>query len=162
IMESYVDNLLAKAKKRCDHPEVLRVILSRLIEYRVMLNLEKCVFGVIGGKLLGYIISSRGIDVDPTKIWAVLEMVPPLSESGIRSFLGKLGAIRRFIPDLGFFVHPIKNLLKKDYSINWTEDCNEAFSAVKRFLLSPPTLMPPKLDHPLILYSRATDVSLAC
>ncbi|KAH9322427.1 hypothetical protein KI387_017066 [Taxus chinensis] len=58
IMESYVDDLLAKAKKCCDHPEVLRVILSRLIEYRVMLNPEKCVFGVTGGKLLGYIISS--------------------------------------------------------------------------------------------------------
>ncbi|KAH9302656.1 hypothetical protein KI387_014239, partial [Taxus chinensis] len=45
IMESYVDDLLAKAKKRCDYLEVLRVILSRLIEYGVMLNLEKCVFG---------------------------------------------------------------------------------------------------------------------
>ncbi|KAH9302789.1 hypothetical protein KI387_014372, partial [Taxus chinensis] len=74
-------DLLAKAKKRCDHPEVLCVILSRLIEYRVTLNPEKCVFGVTGGKLLGYIISSRGIDVDPTKIRAVLEMVPPSDES---------------------------------------------------------------------------------
>ncbi|KAH9303528.1 hypothetical protein KI387_043890 [Taxus chinensis] len=162
IVESYVDDLLAKAKKRCDHPEVLRIILSRLIEYGVTLNPEKCVFGVTGGKLLGYIISSRGIDVDPTKIWAVLEMVPPSSESGIRSFLGKLGAIRRFIPDLSFVIHPINNLLKKDYSIDWTEDCNEAFDAVNHFLLSPPTLMPPKLDRPLILYSRATNVSLAC
>ncbi|KAH9301728.1 hypothetical protein KI387_013311, partial [Taxus chinensis] len=156
---SYVDDLLAKAKKRCDHPEVLCVILSRLIEYGVTLNPEKCVFGVTGGKLLGYIISSRGIDIDPTKIQAVLEMVPPSSESGIRSFLRKLGSIRRFIPDLSFAIHPINNLLKKYYSIDWTEDCNEAFNAVKRFLLSPPTLMPPKLDRPLILYSWATDVS---
>ncbi|KAH9329832.1 hypothetical protein KI387_001940, partial [Taxus chinensis] len=44
IVESYVDDLLAKAKKRCDHPEVLRIILSRLIEYGVTLNPEKCVF----------------------------------------------------------------------------------------------------------------------
>ncbi|KAH9291048.1 hypothetical protein KI387_044177 [Taxus chinensis] len=153
IMESYVDDLLAKAKKRCDHPEVLCVILSRLIEYGVTLNPEKCVFGVTGGKLLGYIISSRGIDVDPTKIRAVLKMVPPSDESGIRSFLRKLGAIRRFIPDLSFAIHPINNFLKKDYSIDWTEDCKEAFDAVKRFLLSPPTLIPPKLDRPLILYS---------
>ncbi|KAH9330091.1 hypothetical protein KI387_002199, partial [Taxus chinensis] len=58
--------------------------------YGVTLNLKKCVFGVTGGKLLGYIISSRGIDVDPTKIRAVPEMVPPSSESGIRSFLEKL------------------------------------------------------------------------
>ncbi|KAH9320363.1 hypothetical protein KI387_043959 [Taxus chinensis] len=162
IVESYVDDLLAKAKKRCDHPEVLRIILSRLIEYGVTLNPEKYVFGVTGGKLLGYIISSRGIDVDPTKIRAVVEMVPPSDESGIRSFLGKLGAIQRFIPDLSFAIHPINNLLKKDYSIDWTKDCNKAFDTVKSFLLSPPTLMPPKLDRPLILYSRATNVSLAC
>ncbi|KAH9314591.1 hypothetical protein KI387_023218, partial [Taxus chinensis] len=127
----------------------------------VTLNLEKCVLCVTGGKLLGYIISSRGIDVDPTKIRAVLEMVPPSNESGIRSFLGKLGAIWRFISDLSFAIHPINNLLKKDYSIDWTEDCNEALDAVKHFLLSPPTLMPPKLDRQLILYSRATNVSLA-
>ncbi|KAH9307718.1 hypothetical protein KI387_035629, partial [Taxus chinensis] len=76
-------DLLAKAKKRCDHPEILRVILSRLIEYRVTLNPEKCIFGVTGGKLLGYIISSRGIDVDPTIILAILEMVPPSDEFGI-------------------------------------------------------------------------------
>ncbi|KAH9327788.1 hypothetical protein KI387_007966, partial [Taxus chinensis] len=83
IVESYVDDLLAKAKKHCDHPEVLCIILSRLIEYGVTLNPEKCVFGVTGGKLLGYIISSRGIDVDPAKIWVVLEMIPPSDESGI-------------------------------------------------------------------------------
>ncbi|KAH9320379.1 hypothetical protein KI387_043975 [Taxus chinensis] len=162
IVKSYVDDLLAKTKKRYDHLEVLHIILSRLIEYRVTLNPEKCVFGVTGGKLLGYIISSRGIAVDPTKIWAVLEMVPPSNEYGIRSFLEKLGAIRRFIPDLSFAIHPINNLLKKYYSIDWTEDCNKAFDAIKRFLLSPPMLMPPKLDRPLILYSQATDVSLAC
>ncbi|KAH9306109.1 hypothetical protein KI387_010513, partial [Taxus chinensis] len=127
----------------------------------VMLNPERCIFGVTGGKLLGYIISSRGIDVDPTKIRAVLEMVPPSSESGIRSFLRKQGAIRRFIPDLSFAVHPINNLLKKDYSLDWTKDYNEAFDVVKHFFLSPPTLMPPKLDRLLILYSRATNVSLA-
>ncbi|KAH9307268.1 hypothetical protein KI387_035179, partial [Taxus chinensis] len=88
IMESYVDDLLAKAMKCCDHPEVLCVILSRLIEYRVTLNQEKCVFGVTGGKLLGYIISSRGIDVDQNP--AVLEMIPPSNDYGIRSFLKKL------------------------------------------------------------------------
>ncbi|KAH9298926.1 hypothetical protein KI387_030608, partial [Taxus chinensis] len=118
------------AKKRCDHPEVLRVILSRLIEYGVTLNLEKCVFGVTRGKLIVYIISSRGINVDPAKIKAVLEMVPPSDESGIRSFLKKLGAIQRFIPDLSFAIHPINNLLKKYYNIDWTEDCNEAFNAI--------------------------------
>ncbi|KAH9322273.1 hypothetical protein KI387_016912, partial [Taxus chinensis] len=76
-------DLLAKAKKHCDHPKVLRVILSRLIGYGVMLNLEKYIFGVTGGKLLGYIISSRGIDVDLAKIWAILEMTLPSDESGI-------------------------------------------------------------------------------
>ncbi|KAH9314421.1 hypothetical protein KI387_023048, partial [Taxus chinensis] len=65
---TYVDDLLAKARRRCDHPKLLHVILSRLLEYGVTLNPEKCIFGVTGGKLLGYIIVSRGIDVDPAKI----------------------------------------------------------------------------------------------
>jgi predicted HD phosphohydrolase len=57
IMEDYVDDILGKSKTREDHPIILRRIFERLREYKVRLNPKKCVFGVLSGKLLGFIMS---------------------------------------------------------------------------------------------------------
>ena len=53
-------------------------------------TLQKCTFGVTTGKLLGFLVSDRRIEVDPSKIKAILEMPPPKSEKEIRGFLGQL------------------------------------------------------------------------
>ncbi|KAH9309902.1 hypothetical protein KI387_037813, partial [Taxus chinensis] len=59
IMEDYVDDILGKSKTREEHPIILRRIFERLREYKVRLNPKKCVFGVLSGKLLGFIVSRR-------------------------------------------------------------------------------------------------------
>ena len=51
------------------------------------LNPKKCVFGVIVGKIFGFLIT-KGIEVDPTKINAILEMKPPKIKKEVRIFLG--------------------------------------------------------------------------
>lgn len=68
IMEDYVDDILAKYRTRDGHLDVLAKIFNRLEQYKVRLNPKKYVFGVIVGKLLGLIVSNRGIEVDPTKV----------------------------------------------------------------------------------------------
>ncbi|GLJ30588.1 hypothetical protein SUGI_0605680 [Cryptomeria japonica] len=77
IMEDYVDDLLAKSLTREGHLEILEKIFDRLEQYHVRLNPKKCVFGVTSGKLLGYIVSSKGIEVDPAKVKAIMDMPPP-------------------------------------------------------------------------------------
>ena len=61
------------------------------------LNPKKCTFGVTSGKLLGYMVSGRGIEVDPDKIRAILDMPAPRIEREVRGFLGRLQYISRFI-----------------------------------------------------------------
>ncbi len=75
---------------------------------------------VIAGKLLGHMVSSRGIEVDPTKIKAILEMPPPKIEKEIRGFLGRLQYISRFIARLTITCEPIFKLLKKGEPKEWT------------------------------------------
>ncbi|KAH9313496.1 hypothetical protein KI387_022123, partial [Taxus chinensis] len=67
ILEDYVDDLLGKSKHRSEHLDVLTIIFDRLLQYSVRLQPKKCAFGVLSGKLLGFIISLRGIEVDPSK-----------------------------------------------------------------------------------------------
>ena len=64
------------------------------------LNPAKCAFGVTSGKLLGYVISSRGIEIDPTKIKAIMSMPPPKIDKLIRGFIGRLQYISWFISNM--------------------------------------------------------------
>ena len=87
-VEVYVDNMIVKSKDRESHTMNLRKFFERIRKYRLRLNPQKCTFGVTAGKLLGSLMSVRGIEVDPSKIKAILEMPPPRSEKEIKGFLG--------------------------------------------------------------------------
>lgn len=64
LMEDYVDDLLKKSLTHKDHLNVLGKFFKRLEEYKVHMNPKKCFFSVTSGKLFGYIVSHRGIEVD--------------------------------------------------------------------------------------------------
>ena len=79
-VEVYVNDMILKSRERKGHIVNLRKFFERIKEYRPRLNLQKCTFGVTVGKLLGFLVSDRGIEVDPSKIKAILEIPPPKSE----------------------------------------------------------------------------------
>lgn len=85
-VEAYVDDMIAMSKTREGHLPILRKFFERLRKFRMRLDPQKCTFGVTAGKMLGFMITSRGIEVNPSKTKAVLEMKPPESEKGVRSF----------------------------------------------------------------------------
>ena len=73
-VEVYLDDMIVKSEKREGHFEALDKFLVRLEKYNPRLNLKKCVFRITSGKLLGHIVSERGIEVDSDKIKAIQEM----------------------------------------------------------------------------------------
>lgn len=97
IVEDYVDDILVKSKTASQHIQHLEKIAPRLLQYQLRLNPQKCVFGVSSGKLLGFIVSKRGIEADPIKIRAIINMPPPRNIKELRSLLGQLQPLRRFI-----------------------------------------------------------------
>ena len=86
---------------------MLRRLFERLRKYQLKLNPAKCSFGVKTGKLLGFIVSGRGIEVDRDKAKAIQEMPAPKTEKEVRSFLGRLNYIARFISQLTVTCEPI-------------------------------------------------------
>ena len=95
--EVYVDDMIVKSKEGEGHIINLRKFFERIKEYRLRLNLQKCTFGVTTGKLLGFLVSDRGIKFDPSKIKTISEIPSPKSEKEIRGFVGRLQYISRFI-----------------------------------------------------------------
>lgn len=76
-MEVYMDDILVKSLKVGDHVKNLNEIFQILRRYQMKLNLLKCTFGVCSRKVLGYIVNQRGIEVNPEKVKALIEMRSP-------------------------------------------------------------------------------------
>ena len=92
----------------------LQRFFERIRQFRLRLNPKKCTFGVTSGKLLGHIVSERGIEVDPEKIKAILDMPAPRNEKEIRGFLGRPQYINCFLARLTDICEPILCLLRKN------------------------------------------------
>jgi hypothetical protein len=76
-IEAYIDDIVVKSKKRVDLLDDLKETFDNLRKYKMILNPKKCVFGVSLGKLLGHMVSSNGIDANPTKVEAIKKLQPP-------------------------------------------------------------------------------------
>ena len=149
-VEVYVDDMLVKSKEEGDHLDDLRETFEILHKYQMKLNPSKYVFGVYSSKFLGFMISQRGIEVNLDKIKAILEMQPPKTTKEIQRLTGRVAALNRFMSRstdkcLLFF-----KTLKKAYV--WTDECQQAFEELKRYLTEPPLLNPSKQGEELYLY----------
>ncbi|KAG8492013.1 hypothetical protein CXB51_015340 [Gossypium anomalum] len=151
-IEVYVDDMIAKSQTEKEHIEVLRKLFLRLRKFQLKLNPAKCTFGARSGKLLGFVVSEKGIEVDSDKVRAIRELPLPRTQKEVRGFLGRLNYIARFISQLTEKCDPIFHLLRKHNQGTWDEECQNAFEKVKQYLLNAPVLSPPSPDKPLILY----------
>jgi len=161
-IEVYVDDMIAKSESEAEHILNLRKLFERLRKFKLKLNRTKCTFGVKSGKLLGFIVSQKGIEVDPDKMHAIIEMPNPNTEKEVRGFLGRLNYIARFISQLTATCEPVLKLLRKNQVVKWNEDCQAAFDKIKQYLQDPLVLRPPKPGKPLILYLTVLDESMGC
>ncbi|GAU39327.1 hypothetical protein TSUD_60780 [Trifolium subterraneum] len=161
-IEVYVDDMIVKSGTEEEHVEYLSKMFQRLRKYRLRLNPNKCTFGVRSGKLMGFIVSQKGIEVDPDKVRAIREMSAPQTEKQVRGFLGRLNYISRFISHMTATCGPIFKWLRKNQGIVWTEDCQKAFDSIKEYLMEPPILIPPVEGRPLIMYLTVLEESMGC
>ena len=110
-----------------------------------------------GGVILGHVISTRGIEVDRAKV-EVLERLPPrTSMKGVRSFPGHWGFYRRFIKDFSKIAKPLTQLLAKDTSFIFTDECHEDFCWIKQAPISALIIQPPDCDIPFEIICDASD-----
>src|SRR5438105_727115 len=155
-VEAYVDDVVIKSRVKEDLVADLSEIFSNLRCFRWKLNPEKCVFGVPSGKLLGFIVSYRGIEANPEKLKDIFRMNSPTKMKDVQKLTGCMAALSRFVSHLGERAMPFYNLLKKQDEFWWTPEAQRAFDELKEFLTSPPVLVPPMPEEPLLLYITTT------
>lgn len=95
--------------------------------YKLRMNPLKCAFDVFVGKILGFMVHSRGIDVDLAKASTIVTMKPPYTIKESKSFLGKVTYIRRLILGLASITLAFTKLLRKGCSFVWGSEKQNAF-----------------------------------
>ena len=96
-VEVYVDDMLVKSKEEKDHLDDLKEMFDTLKQYSMKLNPAKCTFGVSSRKFLGFMISQRGIEANPEKVRAILEMSSPKMIKEVQSLTRRVVALNMFI-----------------------------------------------------------------
>jgi hypothetical protein len=157
-IEAYINDIVVKSRKRGDLLSDLEETFGNLRKFRMILNPKKCVFGVSSGKLLGYMVSSRGIDANPKKVEVIDKLQLPRTRKEIQKLADMMTALSRFISKLGERSMPFYKLLRKADGFQWDNQAAAAFVELKQYLKTLPTLVPPKLDDVLLLYIAATDM----
>ena len=117
-----------------------------------------CIQGTTG-KFLGFMLSQRGIEVNPDKIRAIIEMTSPRNVKEVRSLNGKVVVLNRFVSRARDKCLPFFHTLKK--SFEWTAEYQQAFKDLKAYLSSSPLLSPSKPGEELFLYLVVSSVAVS-
>ncbi|XP_052295784.1 uncharacterized protein LOC127901823 [Citrus sinensis] len=114
----------------------LRDTFTVLRRHQMRLNPEKCAFGVTLGKFIGFMVQQQGIEANPDKIRAVLDMKSPSTIKKVQSLVGRVATLSRFISKATDRCKPFFKVFKTGKKFRWTPDCEEAFQELKGYLVN--------------------------
>ena len=112
-IEIYVDDMVVKSKVDTEHLEDLGDIFDVLRRHKLRLNTSKCSFDVGSGKFLGYMVTHRGIEVNPDQIKAIRDLKLPRNAKEVQRLTGIIAALNRFISRSADRCRPFYLLINK-------------------------------------------------
>jgi hypothetical protein len=153
---TYVDDIVIASRNKEDHLDDLTDTFANMRDARLRLNPEKCVFGVRQGKILGYLVSHRGIEANPTKIQAIINMTPPQSTRDVQRLTGRLATLNRFISKSAERSLPFLKTLRGAKDFAWGPEQAVAFATHKQHLSELEIITSLDSSLPLLLYVAAS------
>ena len=143
------------------HINHVRAAFKRLTEHGCSLSPEKCRLGFEEGPLLGHIVFSGGLRVDPDKVKRIQELDNPSNHAEVSTLWGIINYHNRFIENLAGVARPITILIRKNTPFVWTTDCCEALKHVKSCLANDPVMRYPNWGQAFIINPSASEVAVA-
>ena len=119
IVEPYLDDLPTHSRKRKYHPDHLRLVFERCRDHNICLNPHKCVFCFESRQILGFLVSNKGIRVDPLKVKAIVNLPLPRTIRQLHSLQGKPNFLKQFIVNYAKITKGFMCLLKKGVPFIW-------------------------------------------
>ena len=151
--QCYLDDIIVTGKDDKEHLANLEQVLTRLRDYGLRANRQKCEFFKEEISYCGHVINKDGLHMSHDKIEAVLEAPPPENVSQLRAYLGLVNYYHKFLPNLSTVLHPLNALLQTGNQWEWTESCEGSFQESKRLITS---------EEVLAHFDPSVPIQLAC
>lgn len=156
----YLDDIIVFSATIEDHIRDLTEVFTRLRNAKLQLNLNKCKFLQEKFNYLGHIVSQEGIEPDPNKVNAIVNIKSPTNTSELRSILGSCSYFRNFMPNFASVSKPLYELASQENKWLWTEKEEEIWLKIKKLLTSAPILKHPDFRYPFIVQTDASSSGL--
>ena len=168
----YLDDLLVTSPDHRTHKKHLKIIFTRLEEYRIIIEPEKCQFVTTELSFLGHHVSAAGIPLLASAVDAIVNFVRPEKQRASRRYLGMINYYHRFIPNCEDKLTPLNRLLtvaneghtrlspKSNFDLKWNESANSAFIESKQILANATLLVHPDHTAPMNITCDASDFAV--
>uniref|UniRef100_A0A8C1LM62 Gypsy retrotransposon integrase-like protein 1 n=1 Tax=Cyprinus carpio TaxID=7962 RepID=A0A8C1LM62_CYPCA len=159
---AYLDDIIIYSGDWQRHMQHLRAVLKTLRRAGLTANPRKCAIGRVEVRYLGFHLGHGQVRPQIDKTAAVATCPRPKTKKEVRQFLGLAGYYRRFVPNFSDTASSLTDLTKKEAPdrVQWTEQCQQAFTQIKAALCGGPLLNAPNFSLPFILQTDASDRGL--
>ena len=134
--KNLLDDIVVCGANKQEHDANLQAVLNRLSQHNATVNGEKCQFGVAEIEFAGHHISTQGVRPLQSNVEALLAIEKPTNIKDVHSFLSTAAYYMKFVPHFAEITEPLRVMLKKDATFDWTQACQEAFDKVKQEITS--------------------------
>ncbi|KAH9678960.1 Endonuclease [Citrus sinensis] len=156
----YLDDIVVYSTTLEEHAQHLRQVLQVLRDNELFLKLEKCSFTQQEVEFLGHKIAGGKLMMKNAKVKVIIEWEPPLKVPELRSFLGLVNYYCRIIKGYSAKAAPLTDMLKKNRTLHWSEECQRAFEELKRAISEEPVLALPDHTKPFEVQTDASDFAI--
>ena len=166
ILEVYLDDIITWSHTIEELIKNLQIVFSRLRQFNVTLNPEKCRFGLTEVEYVGHLINEQGITFSDNKKELVANFVQPTDIGGLKTFVGIAGYFRRHIRGYAELVHPLNALCegydkkKKANKLEWNNTTSKAFTDTQNAIVNCQLLFFRDQSAPIRLYTDASDYGI--
>jgi len=158
---NFQDDVVITGETDEEHLSNLEKVFTRFSQAGLRLKLSKCKFFQCQIKYLGHIVDANGIQKDPDRIKAIVEVPKPKNITEVRAFIGMVNFYGKFINQLANMLEPLYKLLRKVVEFYWSEKCDIAFNKCKEVITSNNVLTHYNLSLPIKVYCDASQTVIA-
>ena len=135
------DDILIGGRNLQEHNRTLEKVLQRAADFGITFNREKCQFAYKELEFYGYRFTDEGLKPSEDKVQAVKQSKAPESKEAVRSFLGMIGYLSKFIPRYAILTTPLRVLTHKSTKFRWGDEEQNAFEKLKSSITSEDTMV---------------------
>jgi hypothetical protein len=152
----YLDDITVCSKSDIEHCEHLKRVFLKCKKFGLSLNPKKSLFAMKEGKLLGHIVSTEGVRIDPKRVESIQDLSLPRSKKEVQYFLGKVKFLRRFVSNFTELVKYITTMIREGNEVKWIVEPRQSFNQIKKELTETPMLISLDYSKDFLIFSFAS------